>query len=157
MKHLNLTTKFNSINVDQTRDHIKLHAKSCIQHLLESHHWDAPSKHESQSGPLLIELFSPSVVEKLHGTKGHQERTLALSQLEQESQLKCCTLVGKLFFACVMCRCNIIHMIVTLSKCTHCPAKCHCDVLKHVAICLRHAHDWGVVCWHPYPLLDLPL
>jgi hypothetical protein len=53
-----LLTKYNGVDVDQMRDYVKVHCRSCIDRLLTSHMWDVCPPNASPH--TLVEPLSPT-------------------------------------------------------------------------------------------------
>jgi hypothetical protein len=147
---------YNGVDVQQTRDYIKLHGTSYIRRLLIAHGWDKPGKHEHETARPTSPL-PPADVEPLFRTKGFAEHTPEHQDLEKHMGFAYRTLLGELMYAYVIGRLDIGYAITLLAQFSAAPAAIHYHRLRGVAKYLRKTIDWGLVYWRIKPRTDLPL
>ena len=158
-EHLGLVTMFNGVDVDQTRDHIRLHCSTYLHRVLKAHAWDTPS-----ATPLTPrEPMNPSTIHEVYESKGPSDKSSAHSALETKMGFRYRALLGELLYAYVICRLDVGYAITTLAKFAHAPARIHYQALKHLALYLKSTIDWGIIYWRsslnfafPHKSWDLP-
>jgi len=154
-EHFGLVDSFDGCDVLQTRDCIKLSAESYVRRLLKAHGWDNLSRRESSNKPK-PQLHESDVANLVDLAAGPVENTPEHKALEAEQGFGQRSVLGKIFFACVLFRPDIGCAVTTLAKFSTACNALHCKSLKHLAICLRQTQDWGIVCWRTEPVVSLP-
>ena len=151
--------RFNGVDVDQTRNYIRIHCKSYIARVLASHGWDTPSDRESDrhdETPITDRMVKdlslksgPSV--KINPAK-HQE-------LQDKMKFPYRQVLGELIYAYVICRLDIGFAITFLARFAECPHEDHYRALLQVCKYLRATSDWGLMYWREEgrERLDLPV
>jgi len=152
---LGLVDSFDGYDVLQTRDHVKLSGESHSWRLLKAHGWDNPSPHES-SNKLKPPLHESDVADLFNLAAGPVKNAPEHKALKAEQGFGYWSVLGKIIFACALCHPDIGDAVTTLAKFSAAPNALHHESLKHLAICLRQTHDWGIVCWHSEPVASLP-
>ena len=153
IKHEGLIEIFNGINVDQTRDYVKLHCRTYLEHVMKRHdHWmhDIPVDNEphpmnsDNSYAKLLEEDSSSTIEQIR-------------DLEKEFKFKYRSVTGELIFAMVTCRPDISFPIIKLCQYNSCPARSHFEALKRLLLYVRNTISEGIYYWRSTPNCDLPI
>ena len=150
-----LLTKFNGIQVEQSREYIRLHCTDYIDRLVERYGWSTPSTPES-SHSTAKEPMNTTVCKQLDTDTGPPEHSPEGLQLAQSSGFQYRALLGTLIYAYVICRLDIGYALTKLSQFSQHPAPIHYTALKHVALYLRSTRTWGIMYWRPAHLPDLP-
>jgi len=114
-EYLGLVDSFDGYDVLQTRDYIKLSAKSYIQRLLKAHGWDNPSPRESSNKPK-PSLHESDVANLFNLAAGPVENAPEHKALEAEQGFGCRSNLGEILFAYVLCCPNIGCAVTTLAK-----------------------------------------
>jgi Reverse transcriptase (RNA-dependent DNA polymerase) len=105
MVKLGLTTRFNGVDVEQTRHYIALSCSTYIQQMLDVHDWDHPSEYDSSAWP--YEPLLPGQLEELQNTPGPAEGTPAHTALVDDFRFTYRGVLGELIFVFVVGRLDI--------------------------------------------------
>jgi Reverse transcriptase (RNA-dependent DNA polymerase) len=157
-KHVSLTTqgvltRFNGVDIEQTRHFVKLSCESYINNMAKIHAWHTPAFGE-QTRP--SEPLPPRLYETLQTTPGFAEGTAEHRLLETKFGFSYRSLLGELVYAYVVCRLDIGFAITHLSKYSTRPAEVHFQALVEVGLYLRRTSTWGLMYWRQQPCLSLP-
>jgi len=147
-------TKYNGVDILQTRDYIKLSCESYLDRVLQTHGWDQPGPRESDrfdSVPMTHEATTT-----LQGLEGPAEGSPAHKRLEAEMKFSFRQVLGELIYAYVVTRLDIGHAITFLSRFSTKPHAEHYTALKNVCRYLRRTKSWGIVYWRKKPVHSLP-
>jgi Reverse transcriptase (RNA-dependent DNA polymerase) len=150
-----LLTTFNGIDVDQTRDYVKISCTSYIQRLLESHMWDTGFPNESTRPN--IEPLPQSLLLQFDKETGPPEHSPAADALSTKHGFGYRNVLGELIYAYVTCRLDIGYAITKLAQYSGAPADIHYTALKRLCGYLRRTKHWGILYWRPQPVLSLPI
>ena len=148
---LGLVDSFDGYDVLQTCDYIKLSAESCIRPLLKAHGCANPSPRESSNKPK-PPLHESDDANLFNLAAGPVKNTPKHKALEAGQGFGYISVLGEILFAHVLCRPNIGYAVTTLAKFSTAPNALHYKSLKHLAICLHQAQDWGIMHWHLEPV-----
>ena len=143
--------KFNGLEVEQTRDYIRLHCTTYISTLLQKYSWDTPSLDESSvKEPIPSTMFKQIDIE--FGPPEHSPEAI---ELEAQVGFSYRAVLGTLMYSYVVCRLDIGYVLTKLSQFSNAPAMIHYSCLKRICIYLRSTKDWGIVYWRQtsFPLL----
>jgi hypothetical protein len=148
--------KFNGVDVDQTREYVRIHCKSYIDRVLKSHGWIKPNQHESDRHD--VTPISDDTVKRLSALEGPASGTKEHAALERDSGFPYRQVLGELIYAYVVCRLDIGYAITFLARFADKPHAEHYQALRKICKYLRATSDWGLVYWRPLHLLrdDLP-
>jgi hypothetical protein len=151
--HVNLEgndilTKFNGVEVDQTRDYIRLHCATYLDRVLDKHGWNTPQYHD----PSLKEPLHDKLVKQIDLDVGPPEHSAEAKAIEVKAGFKFRQVLGELMYAYVICRLDIGYILTKLSQYSLHPAAIHYTCLRNIALYLRNTRDWGITYWRPQPL-----
>ena len=149
-----VASRYNGIDVHQTRDYIKVSCATYLQRLLQTHGWDTPAHHESDRFDLTP--LASSSAESLLRLVGPAEDTPEHCKLQDDCGFSYRQLLGELVYAYTVCRLDIGYAITLLSSFSHAPARAHYLALKSLVKYLRRNMHWGIVYWRETPVLSLP-
>ena len=147
-------SRYNGVDVHQTRDYIKLSCETYIRRVLQTHGWETPGANESDrhdSVPLAPD-FSKTLVSLI----GPPEGTAEHFKLEKQVGYSYRQVLGELIYAYTVCRVDIGYAATLLSRFSHAPALEHYKALKDVVKYLRRTMTWGIMYWRPHPVASLP-
>jgi len=153
-KSLGVGTKYNGVDILQTRDYVKLSCESYIDRLLQTHGWDQPGAREPDrfdSVPMTADTSTT-----LQGLHGPADGTAEHKQLEATMKFNFRQVLGELIYAYVVARVDIGHAVTLLSRFSTNPHAEHYTALKNVCRYLRRTKSWGIIYWRPEPLPALP-
>jgi len=114
-EYLGLVDSFDGYDILQTRNYIKLSAKSYIQRLLKGHGWDKPSPRESSNKPK-PPLHESDVANLFNLAAGLVENTPEHKALEVEQSFGYRSILGEILFTYVLCHPDIGYAVTTLAK-----------------------------------------
>ena len=152
IKHEGLTELFNGVDVQQTRDFIKVHSDTYLQRVVKRHgHWmrDIPVSNEPHT------MTSTSDYARL--LEADESATIdEIVALEEEFQFKYRSATGELIFALVTTRPDISFPVIKLCQYNGCPGRSHFEAVKKLLIYLRDTSTDGIYFWRKEPNMDLP-
>jgi Reverse transcriptase (RNA-dependent DNA polymerase) len=155
MVKLGLTTRFNGVDVEQTRHYIAISCSTYIQQMLDVHDWDHPSEYDSSDRP--FEPLLPAQLEELQNTPGPAEGTPEHIALVEDFRFTYRGVLGELIFVFVVGRLDIGFAVVHLSKYAAAPADVHFRALRRVVAYLRATKSWALLFWRTDEVPDLPV
>ena len=117
-----IVTKFNGVDILQTRKYNKIHCSTYIDRLLHDHNWHEPSPNARSVMKRPTEPLPQANIPELYDNIGPKEHTVEHKQLEAEMNFSYRGLLGELMYAYVIARPDIGYALVTLSKFSNCPA-----------------------------------
>jgi hypothetical protein len=151
-----LGTRYNGIDLLQTRDYLKVSCSTYIKRILQTHGWETPSPKESDRHDLVP--LSPETIHKLDSLpSGPSEDTPEHTELQTEVGFSYRQVLGELIYAYVVCRIDIGYSVTFLSRFATAPTREHYHALKSICRYLRATTDWGIVYWRTRPNDSLPL
>jgi len=95
-----LGTRYNGIDLSQTRDYIKVSCESFIDRMLQTHGWNQPSPNEKDCHD--ITPISSELIDKLQ-QKGYIEGTIDHKRTEQEAGFGYQQVLRELIYAYIIC------------------------------------------------------
>ena len=153
VKELGLISRFNGIDVDQTRDYIKLSNATYINKILRNHPWILLDEHPPATFPIPMRsetTFTRTLEEA--DPLSEQDRVA----LETKLGFSYRQAIGELIYALVTCRPDISFAAIKLSQYSASPALCHFEAVKDIFRFLKATKDDGIYYWRRQPRLDLP-
>jgi hypothetical protein len=138
-------SRYNGVDIHQTRDYVKLSCSTYIKRVLQTHGWEKPAAHDpdrhdsvplsADSCKLLSTLEGP-----LEGTQEHRA-------LESEVSYSYHQVLGEIVYAYVVCHLDIGCAAMFLPRFSQAPAREHYKALKDIVKYLRCTVDWGIIYW----------
>jgi len=153
VKELGLISHFNGIDVDQTRDYIKLSNAMYIDKILRNHPWILEDPHPPATFPIPIRSDTTYTRSLEEADPLSEPDRLAL---ETKLGFSYRQAIGELIYALVTCRPDISFAAIKLGQYSASPALCHFDALKGIFRFLKATKDNGIYYWCRQPCLDLP-
>lgn len=147
-----LMKSFNGVDVEQTRDYVRISCESCIRKMLVSHGWDKSGPNESATRNLEP---LPDAIAKVVDTTAEQKKE-ALELVDQH-QFSYQSELGESIYAYVAGRIDIGYAITKLARHAQCPTAENYESLKKVCKYLRKTANWGIIYWRPKPLMHLAM
>ena len=152
IKELGQISRYNGVDVQQTKDYIKIYNNTYIEKIMANHPWlhqptnlgkfpipmnpDPKYHHEMETATPLTEIEKHA--------------------LEQELGFGYRQAVGEIIYAMVTCRPDLSFPIIKLSQYTTAPAKIHYEALIHLYKYLVQTKHDGIYYWREEPRPDLP-
>ncbi|KAL9178438.1 LOW QUALITY PROTEIN: hypothetical protein ACHAXT_003768 [Thalassiosira profunda] len=157
---MGLISMFNGLDVLQTRDYIKVYAKTYIERISEKHlaSWMNLSQMSNRPTPLptnesFLKSFHTADGKRLDDGTPDQK---AIKLLEKQHGLGYRSGIGELIWPYVTCRPDIADGVVRASQHSSCPAEIHFHAVKHALKYMYLTRDDGIYFWRPQPRDDLP-
>jgi Reverse transcriptase (RNA-dependent DNA polymerase) len=152
---LGMGSRFNGVDIVQSRDYIKIHCETYIDCMLQTHGWSHPSPNESDRHDNVP--LSPGSIKSLQRLDpGPMEGTTAHHVLQDKMKFSYHQVLGELIYAYVVARLNIGYAVTLLACFSQSPAEEHYNALHGVCKYLRQTKSWGIVYWHDTPVPALP-
>ena len=150
-----LLTKFNGVQVEQSKQYIRIYSTDYIDRLLARHGWVTPSTTDDCPSFTKEPMSSPTYkqIDSEVGPPEHSSEGIALTHASGFSYRQ---LLGELIYVYVTCRLDIGFALTKLAQYSQHPAPIHFNALKHVALYLRSTKSWGIMYWRPHILPSLP-
>lgn len=151
VKHLGIIDRYNGVDVDQTREYIKISCKKYLYNMLKSHDWLATTP-QPHPVPLPAE---PKYITKL------EQAAPPTTVTEKENPRKRMSfnyrqIVGEIIYPMMKCRPDIAYHATKLSQYMENPAADHYEALRQICTYLSHTIDHGIYYWRSTPRTDLP-
>ena len=152
VKELGTLTRFNGVDVEQTKQYIKIYNKTYIQKLVDSHKW-LQQHTTSNTHPIPMSADATFRKQLETATPATPEE---LKALEKEYGFKYRQGVGEILYAMVTCRPDVSFSVVKLSQYSVTPARIHFEAIKQIYIYLKHTINDGIYYWRNQPQNNLP-
>ena len=146
-------SRYNGIDLYQTRDYVKISCDTYIDRLLQTYGWSSVA---DDSGYKDSAPISDDMVKKLSLLVGPEEGTAEHKQQVKDAGFAYRQLLGALMYAYVVCRADIGYAICFLARFAAKPHAQHYEALANVAKYLGRTKDWGIVYWRQQPVTSLP-
>ena len=153
VKELGLISRFNGVDVHQTRHYIKIYNETYIDKILKNHPW-LNTKKPSAHFPLPMRADNDYIrtLEEAEPLTEHERQ-----QYESDIGFSYRQAIGEIIYALVTCRPDISFAAIKLSQYSACPSKIHFDAVKDIYRYLRATKEDGIYYWRKEPQMDLPL
>jgi hypothetical protein len=156
----NFVSSFNGLEIEQTRDYIKIHVSKYIDKILVGHGWEKSSNVAAKP----MEPLHPNAYKDLETAEPPASPAEATAR-EKAAGFSYRPAVGELLFAYVTCHLDICFVMAELSKFNAAPGACHYAAAKRVFCYLRESKTDGIGFWRreshaslpPVPLPKRPL
>jgi deoxyuridine 5'-triphosphate nucleotidohydrolase len=153
VKELGLVTRYNGVDISQTRHYIKLSNQTYLDKIAKNHPW-------LKDLPKLAIPPTPMIEDSQYQTQletaipfNDKERTT----YEQNIGFTYRQAIGEIIYAVVTCRPDIAFACLKLSQYSAKPAEIHYEAVKRLLRYLMQTKDEGIYYWRDTPRYDLPL
>ncbi|KAL9178452.1 hypothetical protein ACHAXT_003782 [Thalassiosira profunda] len=160
LKRMGLVSMFNGLDILQTRDYIKVYAKTYIERVAEKHlnSWMKLSHSPNCPTPLPT---NETFLKTFHAADGARNDdgtpdVKAIASLEKHHGFGYRSGIGELIWPYVTRRPDIAYGVVRASQHSSCPAEIHFHAVKHALKYMVLTKDDGIYFWRPQPRDDLP-
>ena len=153
VKELGLISRYNGVDIEQSREYIKLHNTTYINKLLDQHKWLNNDEDKIHNFPL------PMNPDTKYQHKLENAEPLTMTdklQLEKKLKFTYRQAVGEIIYAMITCRPDVSYAIIKLSQYSNKPAAIHYHALIHLYKYLKATKTKGIYYWHQTPRDDLP-
>ena len=151
IKHLGVITRFNGVDITQTRNYIKISNETYFKKILEDKHPPKKPPHEypipMNPDPAFNRLIEEST------TLTDKER----DEVEKQYGFSYRQGVGELIYGMVTCRPDISFPLIKLSQYSAAPSTLHFEALQVLFDYIRATPSDGIYFWRETPRMDLPL
>ena len=137
-------TKFNGVDITQTRDYIKISCQTYIDKVLDNHQWQEKI---SQHNPIPMRDDSKYQTELETATPPTIEEATAL----KNEHFNYRQAIGEAIYAMVTCRPDISYAVIKLSQYSINPAAIHYKALRHLFRYLALTKARGIHYWRNQP------
>ena len=152
LNDLGVIKRFNGVDIQQTRQFVKLSCETYIDKIVNHHGWtDLPTSNIPV--PMKYDSAFQAQLETTTGPSDPQQRV----ELEKQMGFSYRQAIGEAIFAMTICRLDIAAAIIKLSQYSAAPAKCHYQAVKAVFQYLNGTREHGLYYWRPAARDDLPL
>ena len=151
VKKLGMVNRYNGIDVEQTRDYIKLYNRTYLEKILLKHLWWINTTDPPATFPTPMHE-SNAYQRKLETAEFKDDVDL----LEKEFKFGYRSAIGELIYAMVTCRPDISYAVIKLSQYSTRPCRVHFEAIKQVFKYLHSTIDEGITYWRKEKRHDLP-
>ena len=146
-------TRFNGVDIEQTRHYVKLFNRTYLTKILKNHPW---LEHEMPTALFPTPMSSDSTYQRqLENAKPLSD--VERGKLEKDLGFTYRQAIGEILYALVTCRPDISFATIKLSQFSTRPAAMHFDAVKDVFRYLQATMDEGIYYWRSMPRMDLPI
>lgn len=153
VKSLGTIARFNGVDVDQTREYIKLYNKTYILKMLAKHDWIRQEPNHTHNFPTPM-ISEPAYQRKLETTEQPNDKDI--KNLETKYGFGYRQAIGELIYALVTCRPDISFPVIKLSQYSTRPTAIHFEAVKNIYRYLNATKDEGIYFWRKQNRNDLP-
>ena len=151
LKREGLLYRFNGIDINQTRDYIKVHCQTYISKILKDKPFDLTIT-SNKPTPMTADNDMIKLLDTSVGPSNDADK----QQLEKDMGFKYRAATGELLFAIVTCRPDISNAVIKLTQFNTNPAKCHYQAAIRVYQYLNATKNRGLTFWRTQPNNHLP-
>ena len=151
LKREGLLCRFNGIDIDQTKDFIKVHCQTYISKILKNKSFDLKAT-QNKPTPMTSDA---DLIRKLDTSVGPSNDADKLA-LQEEMGFKYRNATGELLFAMVTCRPDISNAVIKLTQFNANPARCHYEAVIRVYQYLNATKSCGLTFWRTAQQPHLP-
>ena len=152
LKREGLLHRFNGIDIEQSRNFIRVHCPTYLNKILKNKPFDLNIT-KNKPTPMTSDN---ELIKKLDTSTGPSNDADKLA-LEKEMGFKYRTATGELLFAMVTCRPDISNAIIKLTQFNVNPAKCHYEAVIRVYQYLNATKEHGLTFWRTHCMTSLPI
>ena len=152
VKNLGTITRFNGVDILQSRDYVKIYNQTYINKILTRHDWI----HQETSTPSYpIPMKNDPKYLKLLETQPIPTDN-DIKSLESEMTFTYRQAIGELIYAMITCRPDISFAVIKLSQYSTKPTRVHFEAVKEIYRYLKATATEGIYYWRQQPRPDLP-
>ena len=153
VKELELISRFNSVDVEQTKHYIKLSNAVYLKKIFKNHPW---LEDETPAGDFQIPMHTDNIY--LHELESAEPLSdMDHVKLENKLRFSYRQGIGEIIYALVTCRPDILFTSIKLSQYSAAPAAKHYDALQDIFRYLYTTKNEGIYYWRQQPRMDLPI
>lgn len=152
LKTLGTVTRFNGMDIHQTRDYVKVSCEKYLEKMLTNHQWLDTKTLPNVPTPLPADSQYITQLEQATPPNTRHEQ----QQLQATMGFSYRQVVGEILYPMVKCRPDITFHITKLSQYSANPAQIHYEALRHICHYLAATYKDGIYYWRRTPRHDLP-
>ena len=152
VKDLGVITRFNGMDVHQTKHYIKLTCEKYIHKMLEAHSWLLKEPPPVSPLPLPAETTFIRELEAATPPSTTDEQ----EQLQKQMGFNYRSVIGELIWPMVKCRPDFAPHVIKLSQYLSNPARAHYEAARLLANYLAATINEGIYYWRDTPVDALP-
>lgn len=152
IKYLGLLTRFNGVDVRQTKEYIQIHNSTYIEKILKGHKWLQNNFTQRRPTPMKADNAYITSLENAIPPTSKEEQI----KLQHEMQMNYRQGIGELLYAMITCRPDISYPVIKLSQYSNNPAKAHYQALQEIYQYLAQTPNDGIYYWRQEDNTDLP-
>ena len=154
IRSLGVITRFNGVDIAQTKNFIKVYNKTYIEKILKGKNWleaSIPGQYSPQYIPMHNDIEFNKNIENATPIP-----PLELKSVEKEMGFSYKQGIGELIYALVTCRPDISFPLIKLSQYSTKPARLHFEAVKGIYQYLKDTKHEGIHYWRSKQSKDLP-
>jgi hypothetical protein len=150
LNDLGTLTKFNGLDILQTRDYVKIYCESFLDKVLTHHGWTETTKQHNPI-PMRNDTAYQAQLESavLPSTPEEQQQL-------QDDNFNYRQAIGEAIYAMTIARPDIAFAVIKLSQYSANPAKIHYQAVRHLFKFLALTKSRGIYYWRKIPVPSLP-
>ena len=148
VKQLGRLTRFNGMDITQTKHYIKLSNRTYIEKFQKRHEWLHTETHPMHQFPIPMNADN-SYQRQLEQAPIPTEEEI--KALEKEMGFGYRQAIGELIYAMVTCRPDISYATIKLSQYSTRPTRIHFEAIKNIMRYLKYTIDDGIYYWRQEP------
>jgi hypothetical protein len=153
VKDLGLISRFNGMDIHQTRFYVKITCEKYIHKMLQSHDWLLKTPPPTQPLPLPAETKFVKAMEQSAPPATETEQHCLQNQMGFLYR----SVIGELIWPMVKCRPDFAPHVIKLSQYLNNPAKEHYQAARTLAAYLAATITEGIYYWRDEPVESLPI
>ena len=151
VKELGMMSRFNGVDVQQSKHFVKLFNSTYIEKIMTRHEWIHQEPIANVPTPMHAD---PKYIRKLELAEPADPTTL--KSLTSQYGFSYRQGIGELIYAMVTCRPDISYTVIKLSQYSNKPSQIHFEAIKHIYTYLYTTKEEGITYWRTHPRIDLP-
>jgi deoxyuridine 5'-triphosphate nucleotidohydrolase len=153
IKDLGQLTRYNGVDIVQTKHYIKLNNLTYLNKIINEHKWMIENVYSSnQPLPMSDDKDHAKKIESATVPQNEEEKR----QLQVKMNFNYRQAIGELIYAMITCRPDISYPLIKLSQYSANPAEIHYLAVVQIFRYLHATVDDGLLFWRPAPHPDLP-
>ena len=151
LNQLGVITKFNGVNVQQTKWFIKVSCQDYLRKILENHNWL-----DLRASDMPVPMKSDSAYQRALEKAVRPQTPAEQQKVQDQAGFVYRTAIGELIYALIVARLEISFATTKLSQYSSNPALIHYTAVKQIFAYLNNTMDEGLIFWRSSPRDDLP-
>ena len=153
IKDLGKLTRYNGVDIVQTRNYIKLNNPTYLKKIIQEHRWMIEDVNMPTFPlPMTEEKEYLRQLETADAPTSEEDKT----SLQMEMKFNYRQAIGELIFAMVTCRPDISFPLIKLSQYSANPARIHYEAVINIFRYLNSSINDGIIYWRTEPMMSLP-